>query len=163
MYILERELKPVSDERRQELLEAGFVEREETETEVIFERYFPPYVRLPADPITLAQLQRDCHLNSVNHDFWKNSPNIPEKLCLIHSEVSEALEEYRNGRELGEVWYSIDKYGKEKPEGFCMELADIMIRCMDLADFAGVDLWHAIQLKHAYNKTRPIMHGGKLC
>jgi NTP pyrophosphatase (non-canonical NTP hydrolase) len=49
----------------------------------------------------------------------------------------------------------------EKPEGFPSELADIMIRVMDLAEGMGVDLGKEILEKHEYNKTRPYKHGGK--
>lgn len=90
---------------------------------------------------------------------WWNDFNFPEKLALIHSEISEALEEYRNGKDYKEIYYS----DKGKPEGIPIELADAVIRIMDLCAHCGIDLEEAIALKHKYNLTRPYKHGGKVC
>lgn len=96
---------------------------------------------------TIKEWQRDCHDNAVAHGWWDEKRPIPELLCLIHSEVSEALEAYRN----------------EDILGFREELADIAIRLFDLAEGYSVDLEHGIELKHEKNKTRPYRHGGKVC
>lgn len=83
---------------------------------------------------------------------------IPELIALIHSEVSEALEEYRNGHAVTKVYYTgVD----DKPEGFPIEIADVIIRIADLCGLYGIDLEDAIRIKTNYNKTRPYRHGGK--
>lgn len=84
--------------------------------------------------------------------------NIPEMLALIHSEVSEALEEYRKGR-MG-VYYNA---GSGKPEGFPIEMADALIRIGDLMRYLKYDTNYVVNLKHKYNATRPHRHGGKKC
>lgn len=90
------------------------------------------------------------------------SATFVERLCLIHSEVSEALEDYRSGRDITEVYYENDRPGqKDKPAGIPIELADIMIRVGDLCAVYQIDIEDAIKLKHAYNRTRPVLHGGK--
>lgn len=91
--------------------------------------------------------------------------DIPEKLALIHSEISEALEEYRNKNDLGGLddWCHYTKTGSSKPEGFGIELADAIIRILHLAELLGIDMEHMLTLKHEYNKTRPYRHGGKSC
>jgi NTP pyrophosphatase (non-canonical NTP hydrolase) len=104
----------------------------------------------------IKELQSAIHENAVKHGWWEHS-NIPEKLALIHSEVSEALEEYRDGRMLTDL----EKDGK--PFGFPSELADVVIRVMDLSGKLGINLESEIQRKHEYNKMRPYRHGGKAC
>ena len=110
----------------------------------------------------ISELVKEAHDNAQEHGWWEgNSHNVPEKLCLVHSEISEALEELRsfdgtNGP-LNTIWF--DDVGK--PMGFAIELADAVIRIADLCGHLGIDLERAISVKHEYNKTRPHRHGGK--
>lgn len=71
---------------------------------------------------------------------------IPAKLALIHSEVTEALEEFRKEHRL-------------VPFGW--ELADIIIRVAQLASGLGLDLDVLVEGKLEQNKTRPFKHGGR--
>lgn len=92
---------------------------------------------------------------------WHDEPvNVPTALALIHSEVSEALEDYREDK-MFTTRNDEGAYGK--PEGFPSELADVVIRCYDLAGALGIDLAGEIELKHAFNRTRSHRHGGKKC
>lgn len=90
---------------------------------------------------------------------------IATKLALIHSEASEALEEARRGRFT--VWTDssierVNETGIPKPEGLPIEIADIVIRCMELASNMGFDLEEMIETKMAYNRGRAYRHGGRL-
>ena len=80
----------------------------------------------------------------------------------MHSELSEALEEIRNGRRVAEVYYNPDCAEPNKPEGVPIELADVVIRIFDFCELHGINLEAAIIEKMAFNTTRPDLHGGKL-
>lgn len=111
---------------------------------------------------SIAEWIEAAHALADYKGWWDTAhdepPNIPEKLALIHSEISEALEEYRNG-------HPVDARRTEngKPEGFSIELADALIRIFDLCGYYGIDLEGAVRIKHEYNATRPMRHGGKVC
>jgi len=128
----------------------------------------------------ILETQKAVHLTAQQHGWWDTADdcNVPTKLALIHSEVSEALEDFRSGK-LGLVFlYRDPADGKlkrltpaeaveaeteesKKPVGFGIELADAMIRIMDLAEWMDIDLDHFIRVKMTYNETRPMRHGGK--
>src|SRR5689334_5831236 len=105
---------------------------------------------------------------------WYSPPKTDlECLMLMVSELSEAVEEVRKGtppiyqnhsdpyvdiliQPGEESWVS-----KNKPEGLAVELADVILRIFDYAEYKKLNLYEAIMLKHEYNKTRPFRHGKK--
>lgn len=92
----------------------------------------------------------------VEHGF---DANAAEDIALMHSELSEALEDIRTGQ-----WSMIydTMPGKElKPLGVPSELADVLIRVFAFAAKHKIDLADAVVRKMLYNETRPYKHGGK--
>lgn len=105
----------------------------------------------------MNEAAQQIHENAIAHGWWESDREFPGIVALIHSEVSEALEEYRNGHAATETYYS----DGGKPEGIPAELADVIIRVLDYCAYAGIDIDEAVEEKHEYNRTRPYRHGGK--
>jgi NTP pyrophosphatase (non-canonical NTP hydrolase) len=104
--------------------------------------------------LNISELQKSIHQLAIEKGWWEKDREIPELLCLIHSEISEALEAYRvKGLE---NWIE-----NGKPEGVAVELADAIIRILDLAEYFGFNMEKEILNKHEYNKSRPYRHGQK--
>ena len=109
--------------------------------------------------MTLNEYVKAAYENAAAKGWHEIDRSVGDLICLMHSELSEALEEYRNGHSPTETYYNETK--PEKPEGIPVELADCIIRIFDFCGKYGIDLEEAIQIKMKYNKTRPIRHGGK--
>lgn len=78
-----------------------------------------------------------------------------ERMCNnLHNEVSELHEAWRNNR-------LRERCDKPSLVLSCLEeeLADIIIRALDNSRRLNIDIQRAVELKHAYNKTR--RHGNK--
>ena len=136
-----------------------------------------------SDHMNLTKLTKDIHKNAVDHGWWDQERSFGEIIALCHSELSEALEEYRGGKPMeytvcqtdkapccksrcahynGQNGTCTEKLDTHKPEGIAIELADVIIRILDYCGKEGIDMEAAIKRKHAYNLTRPYKHGGKV-
>ena len=103
-----------------------------------YERLSEQYATTEAGKI----LTNCCHGVAVASGWW-NDPatgkpldrNVPEMLCLIHSEISEGMEGYRKNL--------MDDKLPHRPM-LEVELADAVIRIADLAGVMGLDLAGAV-------------------
>lgn len=104
----------------------------------------------------IRDLQGEIYIGNVEAGWWKNIVTneafpqgdvtlILSKLALVHSEVSEALEGVRKN-------LMDDKLPHRKM--IEVELADAVIRILDLCGHEGLDLAGAIDEKLAYNSQR---------
>lgn len=106
----------------------------------------------------LNLLVEKCHENAEKKSWWNPAPTFAEGLMLIVSELSEALEDFRDGYKPS-VHHENDNY---KPVGIPSEMADVIIRMCDLCGGFKIPLAEAVIKKMQYNATRTLRHGGKI-
>lgn len=118
--------------------------------------------KLTAITAALNELSEFIHQRNIEAGWWtdiktgqtltgkdengRDRRNVPELLCLVHSEISEAMEGYRKN-------LMDDKLPHRSM--FEVELADVFIRIFDIAGAHNLDLAGAVLEKLTYNKTRP--------
>lgn len=124
-------------------------------------------------PAGLNDLACAIYERNVEKGFYENPKNIGEMLCLIHSEVSEALEADRKDKYvLGSVDCQtmntiiddnlfVETYKKHVKGNFEEEMADIFIRVLDMCAYKGIDIEQHVKAKMRYNLTREKYHGKK--
>lgn len=100
----------------------------------------------------LNNLAANIYLINIRAGWWSDlktglpiDRNVGELLCLVHSEISEAMEGYR--KDLMD-----DKITHRK--AFEVELADTLIRIFDIAGKFNLDLDGAIKDKLEFNAKR---------
>lgn len=110
--------------------------------------------------MTLNAWSKRIHENAVAHGWWENERTFAEVVALFHSELSEALEEFRANRPM--MYFPCKSTGKlcvddqkeenttcgsrhencrsEKPEGIAVELVDCVIRILDFLGHENINV-----------------------
>lgn len=142
---------------------------------------------------SLNELRDAIYLNALNKGFYRDQLDIlasiedtatadeinamkaramhlftAQRIALIHSEVSEALEADRKNRRADLVslneqmtahGYRDADFHKYVKDTFEDEIADAIIRLLDLCGMMDIDIERHINLKMQYNTSRPMFHG----
>lgn len=122
----------------------------------------------------MNELRDKIYQNAKDKGFWDKERNMGESLMLIVTELAEALEVHRASGQLKEFTegqkLSLEKMNDEEfPETFSImvkdsfndEMADVLIRVLDLCGGYNIDIdWH-VKMKMRYNATRERLHGKK--
>ena len=127
---------------------------------------------------SLNQLRDEIHANAKEKGFCDSKKEVGTMLMLIVSELAEALEADRTGDFCDFSKYEkckkemdvgirtseeIEKYAFEKyiKNSFEDELADVIIRVLDICGYLDIDIERNVLAKMEYNKTREKMHSKK--
>lgn len=123
----------------------------------------------------LNELSEKIYDIAKDKGWWDEPRSVGDIIALCHSELSEALEAYRNSENTDFIYYKcgdklvvFENCNKNcnscyylKPEGLFAELIDCIIRILDFCGRHNIDVDKIINTKIKYNDTRDYRHGGK--
>lgn len=118
--------------------------------------------------MNINELAKEVQKNAVARGEWDGPPTLPEVLCSIHAELTSALQEWEEGNPVihgtcaispedckySEICDNVGSPGQGgpcKPEGLAAELADVILRTIDLMAALGVDVDAVVTAKHKWN------------
>ena len=121
----------------------------------------------------LNELSNKAHAAAVEKGFYERKRDLPELAMLIITELSEAVEAERKGAKIEayrQKWaceYNVDdwdanifaKYDIDMRGTIEEEIADAIIRILDLCGYYGINIDAWVETKMKYNSMRPKKHG----
>lgn len=114
---------------------------------------------------TINEIADAVHENALNKGFHPEGQPIAtfiaNQVCNIHGEVTEFWDGWRAGTntqpcDKSGIMITMELRPLSSQEE---ELADIVIRVLDVSRRLGINIQEAIKIKHFYNTTRPFKHG----
>jgi NTP pyrophosphatase (non-canonical NTP hydrolase) len=118
---------------------------------------------------SLDYMAREIAKWSVGKGWVTTWRNVPEKLMLVVTELAEAMDWYRlfSQEDFAELERGSTDITSEKGTDalvkFREELADTVIRVLNMSASLGIDIEKEIARKMEINEKRPFKHGGKNC
>jgi NTP pyrophosphatase (non-canonical NTP hydrolase) len=112
----------------------------------------------------LNTLSKDIHEECINKGFYEDHHEIGTRLMLVVSELSEALEADRKNRHATQhIIYGLNEnferdFSLRVKDTFEDEIADAIIRLLDIVGYLKIDIDNHIALKRRYNSLRPYKH-----
>jgi NTP pyrophosphatase (non-canonical NTP hydrolase) len=124
---------------------------------------------------SLNELAKEIHQNAVDKGFYDKRSELGTRLMLVVSELSEALEADRKDHYSNlEAFDSplqrtprtghdpfVDKFHEWIKDTVEDEIADAIIRLLDISGALCIDIERHVELKIRYNSLRPHKHGKK--
>lgn len=119
----------------------------------------------------LNELAKEIHEANCEKGFYDQDPGLAKQMLLIVTEIAEAAEADREDHHADREEYDrlmgsmdpnyviVNHFPLLIKNSFEDEIADAMIRLLDLAGSRGIDIDYHVQRKLEYNKTRPYKHG----
>jgi len=120
----------------------------------------------------LNELAKEIHEINCEKGFYDQDPGLAKQMLLIVTEISEACEADRSGHHADREEYDrlqssdmdrnfivAEHFPRLIKNSFEDEIADALIRLLDLAASRGIDMDYHVEKKLEYNKTRPYKHG----
>jgi len=117
------------------------------------------------------------YYNDIVKQYGFNDADVPLRIALIHSEISEAFEAFRNDkfayRDLflkhteaenkfhGKKIFNKSAFENNIKDSFEDEIADTLLRIFDLIGWLEIDIDFFIKNKMKYNETRGFKFGNK--